>query len=80
MDGNDSNEADDTSDQSDRDLKRGVIDSSMSSIQINRDLTPCKLAVEKKPSPRGGKQEMITATLKQVLQQVNWLNVQYTDQ
>ena len=66
MDGNDGNEADDTSDQSDLDLKRGVIDSSMSSIQINRDLTPCKLAAEKKPSPRGGKQEMITATLKKV--------------
>ena len=66
MEVNDGNEADDTSDQSDLDLKRGITDSSMSSIQINRDLTPCKLAVEKKTSPRGVKQEMISSTLKQV--------------
>ena len=71
MDVNDGNEADNTSDQSDLDLKPGVIDSSMSSIQINRDLTPCKLAGERKPSPRGGKQEnMVTATLKQVIRGV----------
>ena len=65
MEVNDGNEADDTSDQSDLDLKRGTVDSSMSSIQINRDLTPCKLLPDKKPSPRGAKQEM-SSTQKQV--------------
>ena len=66
MEVNDGNEADNTSDQSDSDLKRGTVDSSMSSIQINRDLTPCKLLPEKKPSPRGIKQELTSSTLQQV--------------
>ncbi|KAL3886394.1 hypothetical protein ACJMK2_026392 [Sinanodonta woodiana] len=56
MEVNDGNEADNTSSQSDNSLKRGVIDSSMSSIQINRALTPCKLK-EKKISPRGVKKK-----------------------
>jgi len=37
---NDGNEADDTSDQSDDEPTRPLIESSMSSIQINKDLTP----------------------------------------
>ena len=36
----DGNEADDTSDQSDDALHRRVVDSSMSNIQINKDLAP----------------------------------------
>ncbi|XP_048236777.1 uncharacterized protein LOC124117551 isoform X2 [Haliotis rufescens] len=40
VDGNDGNEADDTSDQSEDEMR--LIDSSMSSIQINRELTPVK--------------------------------------
>ncbi|XP_060073259.1 uncharacterized protein LOC132553034 [Ylistrum balloti] len=39
---NDGNEADDTSDQSEDELSRRMVDSSMSSIQINKDLTPAK--------------------------------------
>ena len=66
MEVNDGNEADNTSDQSDSDLNRGTIDSSMSSIQINRDLTPCKSLPEKKPSPRGIKQELTSSTLQKV--------------
>lgn len=38
----DGNEADDTSDQSDDTLHRRVVDSSMSNIQINKNLAPSK--------------------------------------
>ncbi|XP_069103120.1 uncharacterized protein [Argopecten irradians] len=39
---NDGNEADDTSDQSEDELSRRMVDSSMSSIQINKELNPGK--------------------------------------
>lgn len=51
-DDSDGNLADDTSDQSDVDRKHAIIDTSMSSIQINRDLTPCKLPPDKNLTPR----------------------------
>ena len=51
-DDTDGNLADDTSEQSDEDRNRGVKDTSMSSIQINRDLTPCKLPPDKNLTPR----------------------------
>ncbi|XP_053387860.1 uncharacterized protein LOC123541853 [Mercenaria mercenaria] len=51
-DDTDGNLADDTSEQSDEDRKRATIDTSMSSIQINRDLTPCKLPPDKNLTPR----------------------------
>lgn len=38
----DGNEADDTSDQSDDTLHRRVVDSSMSNIQINKNLAPSR--------------------------------------
>lgn len=51
-DDTDGNLADDTSEQSEEDRKRAVIDTSMSSIQINRDLTPYKLPPDKTLTPR----------------------------
>lgn len=51
-DDTDGNLADDTSEQSEEDRKRAVFDTSMSSIQINRDLTPCKLFHDKTLTPR----------------------------
>nr|XP_022295350.1 serine/threonine-protein kinase Nek9-like isoform X1 [Crassostrea virginica] len=51
----DGNEADDTSDQSDDALHRRVVDSSMSNIQINKDLAPNPGIVE--ISPRDKKKE-----------------------
>ncbi|XP_052802250.1 serine/threonine-protein kinase Nek9-like [Mya arenaria] len=44
--------ADDTSGQSEEDRKPKTFDTSMSSIQINRDLTPCKLPPDKNLTPR----------------------------
>ncbi|XP_062601424.1 uncharacterized protein LOC134263131 isoform X2 [Saccostrea cucullata] len=51
----DGNEADDTSDQSDDALHRRVVDSSMSNIQINKDLAPNPGIIE--ISPRDKKKE-----------------------
>ncbi|KAL4216374.1 hypothetical protein ACF0H5_024101 [Mactra antiquata] len=51
-DDTDGNLADDTSGHSEDDRTLAVIDTSMSSIQINRDLTPCKLPPDKNLTPR----------------------------
>ena len=51
-DESDGNLADDTSGQSEEDRKHKTFDTSMSSIQINRDLTPCKVGPDKNLTPR----------------------------
>ncbi|XP_052219827.1 uncharacterized protein LOC127837054 isoform X2 [Dreissena polymorpha] len=51
-DESDGNMADNTSEQSDEDHTHKLIDTSMSSIQINRELTPCKLPLDKALTPK----------------------------
>ncbi|XP_021355161.1 uncharacterized protein LOC110451456 [Mizuhopecten yessoensis] len=62
---NDGNEADDTSDQSDDELSRKMIDSSMSSIQINKDLNPAKNL--ETVSPRVKQKKPITEDLEKTM-------------
>ncbi|XP_048766980.2 uncharacterized protein LOC125674029 isoform X2 [Ostrea edulis] len=58
----DGNEADDTSDQSDDALHRRVVDSSMSNIQINKDLAPNPGIIEISPRDKKIKDQAKTPT------------------